>query len=326
MVTLALIGVGQWGINFLKTVEDIEGCQIKYLVSKTQNSLSRFSNQYIKTTNYKDLLNYSDIDGLIIATPGSTHFEIIKIFLDKEYYILVEKPFIINYGDALGIKEILEEKKSKIMVGHIYLYNEAYLSARKLISQIGKLRYISFKGYNYGHFRDDMSALWEWAPHGISICLDIMEDLPIEVASWGIETLRPTSKLYDNVYIRLKFKGGINCILEFGWLYPFKRRELIIYGSKSTILFDDLADKKITLYKDLGPVIVGDKVSKQQPKVSYPSYKQETPLKKEIEEFIKFIREGKEPKADLENALSVTAIIDAAQRSLINNGKIIDIK
>ncbi len=238
MITLALIGVGRWGGNFLNTVKRMNTCNIKYIASRSVKTISQLPSQYIKTTNYKDFLKCSDIDGVIIATPGSTHYEIIKTFLSTKQPMLVEKPFTTNYKNALNIRKLVKGKPN-IMVGHIYLYNPAYLTVKKLVPRIGKLRYISFKGYNYGPFRNDMSALWEWAPHGVSICLDLIDDQPLEVTAWVLNSLRPKTKLYDNIQIQLKFKNGIVSLLEFGWLYPYKRRELIIYGSKSTILFDD---------------------------------------------------------------------------------------
>lgn len=323
MITLALIGVGKWGINFLSTIEKMNNCRIKYIAANSKKSLMRFSNKYIKTTNYKDLLNHDDVDGIIVATPASTHYQIIKQLALSEVHILIEKPITIKYKDVLNLKKILKGKNSNIMVGHTYLYNPAYLKIKKMIPKIGQIRYMSFKGYNFGPFRDDMSALWEWAPHGVSIYLDILDTVPVEVSAWALKTLRPNTELYDNFFARLKFKNGLDCLIECGWLYPIKRRELIIYGLKSTILLDDLADKKITLYKNLGPTVKDENILKHQAKINYPNYRQITPLELEIEQFIEFISGKKEPKTNLDHAIAVAAVIDAAERSLNSNGKLV---
>lgn len=315
MTTLALIGVGKWGANFLAAAKRINNCQIKYIVSKSHQTLTNFPDKYIKLTNYKELLNFSDIDGVIIATPGSTHFEIIKYFVAKNYFILVEKPLATSLKDTLAIKQIAGEKP-KIMVGHIYLYNPVYQAVKKLLPSIGEIRYISFKGWNFGTFRDDMSVLWEWGPHPLSIYLSLLNNLPKRVRVWAVKSLRSNTNLYDNVFVELENENNIKFFLECGWLYPLKRRELIIYGSNSTIVFDDLADKKVTLFKNLGPNEVSGKIISNPAEIIYPKYESATPLEVEIQAFIDFIKSGKQPEANLDQAVKIAGIINEAEKYL----------
>lgn len=313
MITLALVGAGKWGTRILAAVEKINGCQIKYLVSKSGKTLRNFPGKYIELTDYRALLNYSDIDGVIIATPGSTHFEIVKHFAVRNYFTLVEKPLTTSLKDALSIKQIAG-RKPKIMVGHIYLYNPAYLVVKKLLPSIGKIRYMSFKGWNFGPFRDDMSVLWEWTPHPLSIYIDLLNCPPAYVYAWAIKPLRPDTALYDNVFIELG--GNIKFFVECGWLYPVKKRELIICGSDSTILFDDLSDKKVTLFKNLGPRVIDGKIVSSPAEVINPKYEPVTPLEAEIRAFIDFIKSGKQPEANLDQAIKIARIISDAEKYL----------
>ena len=69
MVNLALIGIGAWGKNYITTCKKLPNISIKYLCATSKKNLDTYSGNYIKTTNYKDLFNYSDIDGVIVATP-----------------------------------------------------------------------------------------------------------------------------------------------------------------------------------------------------------------------------------------------------------------
>lgn len=315
MITLALVGIGRWGSNYLTAIKGVDDCQIKYIVSKNKETLTKFSDKYIKLTNYKDLLNYSDIDGVIIATPGSTHYEIVKYFAMKNYFILVEKPLATSLKDTVSIKQIVGEK-SKIMVGHIYLFNPAYRVVKKLLPSIGKIRYVSFKGWNFGVFRDDMSVLWEWAPHPLSVYLDLFDKIPKSVCAWGVKQLRSNTDLYDIVFMELEDKDNIKFFLECGWLYPIKKRELIIYGSDSTILFDDLGDKKITLFKNLGPKVVGGKIISNSVEIIYPKYESTTSLEVEVRAFIEFIKTGKQPETNLDQAVKIASIINDAEKYL----------
>src|SRR5689334_8453144 len=118
MTRIALIGTGKWGINYLNTIEKMNNCKITHIVSLSSKSLSRFSNLYHKTTNYLDLLSESEIDGVIIASPGSTHYKIVNDLINK-YPLLVEKPLTLSLKNALQINK----NGNQLMVGHVYLYN-----------------------------------------------------------------------------------------------------------------------------------------------------------------------------------------------------------
>lgn len=324
MVKLALVGTGKWGINYINTIDKKKQCQITHIVSQTKKSHFKFPDKYIKLTNYLDLLKFNSLDGVIIATPGSTHYEIVKNLIPK-FPLLVEKPLTLKLHESLQIKKMVEQNSSSIMVGHIYLHNPAYKKIKELIPTIGKIRYISFTGYNFGPFRNDMSALWEYAPHGISIFTDVMNDMPAAVSAWSINALRPKKDLCDIVYIKCTFKNGLECVMQFGWLYPFKRRELIVYGTKSTIVLDELARKKIVLFNELGPEAISDKIIENPATISYPSYNSTSPLENEIDAFINMIKKHKHTVTNINQAIAVMSVISAAEKSLKNNGKAINI-
>lgn len=325
MKQLALVGLGLWGNNFIETAAKIKNCRIKYIVATKLSTLSKFPSNYIKTTNYSDLLRYSDIDGIIIATPGSTHFPIVEALIKKKVPLFVEKPLTINYKETLLLQKLAKKIKTPLMVGHIYLYNPAFKTAKQVLPQIGKIRYMSFKGYNYGPFRSDMSALWEWAPHGVAMSIDLLQEMPQSVNAWAINTLRPKEKLYDNFSICLHFKKNRTVVLECGWLYPLKRREMMILGTKGSIIFDDLASSKITLLDHLGPIVKQNRILEETPTSIYPSYSSKTALEMELKEFLDVIEINKLPLTDIDHAVDVARIIDAAQRSIADDGKIIHI-
>lgn len=293
MVNLALVGKGRWGKNYLKTLETVNGARLKY----------------VKTRNYPDLFEKDDLDGVIIATPSSTHFQIAKEFLKRGYNVLIEKPLTTNLADALKLKKLYNPKKSIVFVGHLQAYNPAFLKLKKLVKDIGQIRYISFEGLS-SPIRDDTSVLWDWGPHGILLCLEVLGKMPNQVSARPINKLN--SKLYDPVLVELIFPNKVSALLKFGWVYPKKIRELIIVGSKGTTVFDDTAGKKISYFE------------KRQPKVLYPHYSSLSPLKAEVLEFIDCIKIGRRPKTDLNQGLQIAKIIHLAEKSMTQGGKSIN--
>lgn len=290
MTTLALIGKGRWGKNYINTIKNLASCKLP--------------KEFIKTSNYKDLFDFNNIDGVIIATPSSTHFKIAKEFLERGFNVLIEKPMTTNYKDALQLSKIAEKYKNIVMVGHIYLYNPAFLAVKKLIRSIGKIKYISTEGMNYGPIRTDVSALWDWGPHDISMAIDLLGDLPQEVSAIG----------YDMCNLKLKFSNDVYVFVNIGWLSPVKKRNMTIVGEKSTIIFDDTIEKKVTV-KNL-----------KTKKVYHPLFSKDLPLSLEISSFVNKIQnKEKNNNLDLKMGLDVVKVLEACEKSIKLNGKIVKI-
>ena len=209
MTKLALIGKGRWGKNYLSETEKIDSCEIKY----------------IKTHDYKDLLNYKDIDGIIIATPARTHAEIIKTFPNK--YLLVEKPLTINLEDALAIKN------KNIMVGYTYLFNVSVIQG---IKDAGTINQFNFTLHNTNSYGSKVGPIWELAPHAVSLFTKITKT-PINIRSAKLKSGNLTAVLESK---------NCTCEISVGWDYTEKERDITFVGKKKTIKFDGTEVNKIS--------------------------------------------------------------------------------
>jgi len=303
MINLALIGVGQWGKNFITTIDTIPNSRLKYICAVSSETLNSLSGKYIKTNDYKDLYKYSDIDGIIIATPGSTHFKIASEFIKRDFNVLIEKPLSTNYKDALNLQKIFNEKKIKVLIGHTLLYNPAFAEFQNLSKKIGKIRYIKFDMGNFGPFRSDMSVLWDWGPHAISACLAILNKEPIKLRAWGLN---------DTVLINLSYEAGLEVFVEVSWIFPLKKRKIIIVGENDSIIFDDMKDNKLTYFKNPG----GEKSL-----ISYPSYPKGTPLTIEVTDFINSIEKNSKPLSDTRLGVKVAHLLSLAELSIEKGGR-----
>ena len=324
MINLALIGVGAWGKNYISTLKSFTDCRIKYLCAESTKSLNFYGDDYIKVTDYKELFSFPDIDGVIIATPNSTHYEIAQAFLSKNYPVLIEKPFIENYSQGLKLKSKLKNNEFKGIVGHTYLFDPAYKKAKELVKNIGPIRYISYEGTNNGPYRQGTSALWDIGPHAVSLCMDINQKEPEYVSAWAMDTLRPGNDFYDFSIIKLRFFDQTEAFIKISWLFPMKKRELVIIGRTSGIVYDAVAEKKVSYYENMIPRDITKKNDNSE--ISYPTYGSISPLEAEIGEFVAVImNKSKNKYSNLDFGIKITQVLNLAEESIKTNAKPIKI-
>ena len=319
MLNFALIGTGAWGKNYITAVKELSNCRIKYICSKNSKSLDLFQGDYVKITDYKKLLTIKDIDGVIIATPNSTHFQICQQFIKNRNNLLIEKPMVENYSQALTLESLQKNSGSKIIIGHNYLFDPAYRKTKQLAKSIGKIRYISYEGTNNGPCREGTSVLWDIGSHAVSLCLDINPKKPVQISAFAVSSLMPGTKFYDLAIIKIMFEDKTEAFIKVSWLFPVKRRELIIVGDKDTIVYDAVADKKIIYYKNM---VKNFDIKIKNTKVSFPKYGKSLSLPAEINEFAEAILKNKDVKiSNLEFGINITKIITLAYKSIAHNGK-----
>ncbi|MDO8270202.1 MAG: Gfo/Idh/MocA family oxidoreductase, partial [Candidatus Levybacteria bacterium] len=260
MVNLALIGVGRWGQKILQEAHFLSGVKITHLCSP-HVVLKKVSGNFTKLTDYRDLAKIPSIDGVIIAVPPSLHFEIISYFISRKINIFVEKPMVTSFADANKIKSLLEGKNIVFRVGHVYLHNEAFITFAKLVKKENSIK--SFKIVLTGPDEfDSMRALWEWAPHALSmlsaICGRKVTSIDVSVPSLG------------KVVMQIRY-GLLTVEIIIGSGYKLKKRFVTITTDRKKLIFNERSVKKV--------IVTENNIT------YYPSYARVSPLQRELESF-----------------------------------------
>jgi predicted dehydrogenase len=191
--------------------------------------------------------------------------------------------------------------------------------------ELGDIYYIYSQRLNLGTVRQDENALWNFAPHDISAILFLLGKEPVDIAARGQSYLR--DGVEDVVFFTLTFADNSMANIHVSWLDPHKVRKLTIVGSNKMAVFDDLeANEKLRIY-DKGAEFATDYDSYAEyiglrfGDVTIPYIKSGEPLRAECMHFLDCIRDRSQPLSDGYDGLRVVKVLDAAQRSLKNNGK-----
>ena len=92
---LAIVGLGYWGPNLVRCAVDLESAEVKAICDRDSAALAKLARRYPGiggTSDLDRLLDDPEIDGILIATPVSTHYEIAKRCLLAGKHVMVEKP------------------------------------------------------------------------------------------------------------------------------------------------------------------------------------------------------------------------------------------
>ena len=328
-INIAQIGVGYWGPNLLRNLIANKSCEVKKVVdlSKERRHFVRDLYPSVRVSyRVEDIINDADIEAVVIATPVATHIDLAMKCLEAGKHILVEKPMATNVKEVRQIGKLAEEKRLVAMVGHTFLFNAAVRYVKTLIEsgELGDIRYIYSQRVNLGRIRNDVDALWNLAPHDISIIQYwLNEPEPIHVTRNGMDYVQ--NGIDDVVFMNIEYPGNIIANIHVSWLDPHKIRKMTIVGSEKMVVYDDLAENKITIY-DKGidrMAVLGEGMDFDDPRsfsfnhrsgdVTIPKIKWVEPLKEEIEHFVDCIRTEIDCLTGVDHAEKVVQILGQAQ-------------
>ncbi len=341
-INVLQIGYGYWGPNLARNLNNIPGVRMAALSDVSKKSIDKFKGNFPDTEIYKDWKKAlkEDYEAVVISTPAELHFEMTKFALEEGKHVLVEKPLALSSGESEILVETAEKSGVTLMVGHTFLYNSAVRKIKDYIDngELGDIYYLYSHRLNLGKVRSDLNSLWNFAPHDISIILYLMGDKkPKNVTSRGFAYIQ--NDIEDVVFFTLEFDDSVSAHVHVSWIDPNKVRKMTIVGSKKMVVYDDVSnDAKIQLF-DKG-VDKQYNSNKLQDFDSYgdfqlllragdmvvPKFDFIEPLKVECRHFIDCIRNGEKPETDGQHGLNVVKILEAAQVSLKNNGKTINIE
>lgn len=321
---IGLIGLGYWGKNIFRNLYEMRA--LRSACDHDEKVVSNFEKTYPAGINYKtsfiDLIKDPEIRAIAIATPSSTHYDIVKKSLIEDKDVFVEKPLSLTVKEGEELVELAEKKQKILMVGHILQYHPAIKKLKELISsgELGKIQYIYSNRLNIGKLRTEENILWSFAPHDISVILSLLEEEPVKVSAFGGDYIN--TGVYDTTITMLEFRNGVKGHIFVNWLHPYKEQKLIVVGSKAMAVFDDMSKEKLFLYPHKiewknGRIPIAQKADYQIITVEYRE-----PLKEELNHFIECVLDRKKPKTDGHEGLKVLKILERAEKAVFNSKEI----
>lgn len=317
---IGLVGLGSWGKNILRNLYELG--VLNTACDFDPRKIAKWREEFPDVqfcTSFEQILLNPSIKAVVIATPATSHYEHVKQSLLAGKDVFVEKPLAIRVTEGRKLVEMAEQENKILMVGHILQYHPAVMKLKELISSgaIGKIQYIYSNRLNIGKLRTEENILWSFAPHDVSVILMLLGEEPVNISAFGGNSA--SNGAYDVTLTTMEFKNGVKGHIFVSWLHPFKEQKLVIVGSKTMIVFDDVSEEKLFFYphkiewKD-GKIPIVLKADYQ----IIPVDKRE-PLKEELSHFMECVLKRKRPRTCGTEALRVLKVLEAAEKVLMND-------
>lgn len=329
--SIAVIGCGYWGAKHVRVFHELPAVRLAMVADPNEARRAHIERTYpdVPTTaDYDAVLRDRTIQGVVIATPVSTHYQLAYEALLAGKDVLVEKPLTDNAAQARELCLLADQLGRVLMVGHTFMYHPAVEYVKTLVDSraLGTIYYADAARLNLGLFQPDTDVIWDLAPHDLSILLYVLGAAPESIRARGVSHVGARGQI-DVAFLDLMFPGSMLSNIRVSWLDPCKVRRVTVVGSDKMVVFNDVAgEEKIRLY-DRGVKLphqtddFGDfHLSYRYGDVTIPHLDGGEPLKAECAHFAECIRARRTPRSDGWSGYQVVQLLEAAHASLAHDG------
>jgi len=321
--SVALIGSGYWGKNLVRNFYELG--KLRLVCDKNESMLKTTATRYngIDTClAASDVFTRADLDGVVIASPAETHYNLAREALLAGKHVFVEKPLVLNETEGEELIGLAHEHRKVLMVGHLLQYHPVFVKLKQLTlsGELGRINYIYSHRLNLGKIRREENILWSFAPHDISMILSLAGEEPEFVLTTGGNYLH--KQIADVTTTHMEFSSGLRAHIFVSWLHPFKEQKLVVVGDRKMAVFNDTLpwEDKLLLYPHeitwQNNIPVPSKAEPERVAIEPAE-----PLRLECQHFLECISNGKAPITSGEEGLRVLKVLNAGQASLNASGR-----
>jgi len=288
---IAVIGVGRWGANIVRDLV-VLGADV---IAVDPDPAARTRAIELGAVDSRAALSGApDVDGVVIATPASSHERDVLEAGRLGVPIACEKPLTAS---SVSARAVVEAVGGRLTVLHVWRYHPGVELLGRLArsGSLGSVNALRTVRANWTSPRCDVDPMWTFLPHDLSIAVEIFGCVP--------EPVHATVERIDGrvVSIWAAF-GPPDVLVEATTRSGERRRDIRVHGSDAVAVLSDGAEHV--------EVLTGAALTPDVERIAFDP----TPaLQREMGAFVEHIRGGPAPKT---NAAEGLAVVDAVERAL----------
>ena len=334
-VRVGLIGVGKMGISHYAILGAHPSVTVAAICDSATyvTSALRKHNGVETFKDYRKMIDAASLDGVFIATPSASHFEVASYALERNVHVFVEKPLCLDPAESLKLSQLARAKQRANQVGYHNRYLGTFRETARLVKAgaIGNVYHVNGTAFGQVVIRPKSGSTWrskkaegggclhDYASHVVDL-MNFVVGPPADVLSAQLQSIY-SQDVEDAVYATFRYAGGASGYLETNWSDETHRKmstTISIFGTKGKIVADR---QECRVYLRQGCEFEGYPVgwsvryiTELQPPVAF--YLRGEEYSFQVDEFIAAITRG---SADHENsfasAYECDRVVDAIMKS-----------
>lgn len=319
MTKILLLGLGRWGANHLRNLNNLPIELYVAEVGEKQLEPARKLGLPAErlTTDYKKFIN--EVDGVVVVTPAQTHFPLCREFLEAGKDVFVEKPLTLSNDESRQLAELADRGKRILQVGHILRFDPATIWLRDAI-QNGDFGKVNMLRGHFGGFkrpRNDSGVMFADGIHFVDLFNFLLGALPKSVLAVHHDFMGRGMDDVSLVSLEYETKHGRTwATVENDYFIPGKFREVIVCGDRLGAVCDyNVAQYKIKTYENKH-VREGNDFKGIEGAVHQIECPPEEPLLAELRAFVDSIKTRAQPRADGWSGYDAVRVLNAALESV----------
>jgi predicted dehydrogenase len=254
MIKCGIIGLGKMGISHYAIINTHPDVTL-VAVCDTSGFMLSGLNKYTEVQTFKDhrkMIDKCNLDCVIIATPTSSHAEMIRYAMEHNVHVFVEKPFCFNLEDGRDIEKLAQQRNLVNQVGYHNRFIGVFQETKKLLDEgaIGEIYHFTAEAYGQVILKPKGSTwrmkrsegggcLYDYASHVIDL-VNYLIGPPDEVSGTVLKSIF-SQDVTDAVYSTFFYNNGKSGQLAVNWsdkTYRKMSTQITVYGTKGKIVSD----------------------------------------------------------------------------------------
>ena len=276
MSRVGLVGCGRWGAFVHRDLEAL-GAEVTVVDPAVDGALD-------------DVDRLPAVDGVVVATPATTHAEVVGRLLDRSVPIFCEKPFTTDVAEA---RALVERAGDRIHLMHVWRYHPGVERLGELARSgaLGAVRGVRSTRVNGPSPRLDTDPVWTLVPHDLTVAIEVLGHVPAPRAA--------QADIVDGRALGLWGLCGADpwLVVEASTRHVERRREIRVHGDDAVAVLaaDDAASVRVERGSEV----------EEHPVAREPA------LRRELAAFLGHLDGGPPPKSDAAEGLAVVEAVQA---------------
>jgi len=237
-VRTAVVGYGFAGQNIhAPLISAASGLELAAVVSSRPDDVHQDWPDIHVAPTLETLLDSTEIDLLVIATPNTSHAPLAHIALDAGKSVVIDKPFALDVAEAADLIRHAERAQRLLSVFHCCRWDSGYLGLQQAIPWLGDLYHLTLRK---DRWRPVVRHRWREVPGpGSGIWFDLgshLIDQTLHLLGWpdwieaDIACQRLGAQTDDYFHVTLGY-GSLRVVLHSSMMTAFPGPVIEAHGS-----------------------------------------------------------------------------------------------